>query len=179
MSEADTKYRDQIKPKLRYRNTTPQDSLAVWQLVQDSGTLEANTAYFYLIFCSDFAQTCLIAEFDDEVVGVVIGYHPPTEPATAFCWQIGVHPDWRGQGVASELLRHWLNQPANQTVRWLTATVAVDNPASDRLFRRFAQKHHCPCEVREHFTASLLAPGNAPEPLYRIGPLNHALLQHC
>lgn len=172
MNETDTEYRTNISHEIQYRCARPEDGLAVWKLVQQSGTLEANTAYFYLVFCSDFAQTCLIAEHQGKLVGVIIGYHPPREPDTVFCWQIGVHPDWRGQGVALKMLDQWLRLDANATVKWVTATVATDNEASRRLFFGFARRMGVVCDVREHFTQDLLEPGHAPEPLYRIGPID-------
>ncbi len=173
MNETVLDSRNNVRDDLNFRCARPEDALGVWKLVQASGTLEANTAYFYLIFCSDFADTCLIAEHEGDPVGVVIGYHPPKEPDTAFCWQIGVHPEWRSQGVASALLEQWLRLPANRDIRWLTATVATDNLASDRLFRSVARRFATPCHVTEHFTCELLQSGHAPEPLYRIGPLDH------
>lgn len=177
MNETDTKYQQNVEA-LQYRCARPEDGMAVWKLVQASGTLEANTAYFYLIFCSDFAQTCLIAEHAGQPVGVIVGYHPPNESDTVFCWQIGVHPDWRGRGVASRLLAQWLQLPANQKVRYVTATVATDNVASDRLFRSFARRLEVDCDVKEHFTESLIEPGHAPEPLYRIGPIETGRARH-
>lgn len=156
----------------QYRCPTPEDGLAVWRLIQLTEKLEANSAYFYLIFCTDFARTCLVAEREGEMVGIIIGFHPPDQSETAFCWQIGVHPKWRGVGLASNLLQRWLMLPSNQQVRYVTATVATDNHASDRLFRRFADCVRAPCEVKEHFTEALIEPGHAPEPRYRIGPID-------
>jgi len=173
MNETVLESRMNVRHELQYRCAKPEDGLGVWKLVQSSGTLEANTAYFYLIFCSDFSDTCLIAEYEGNPVGVIIGYHPPRQADTAFCWQIGVHPDWRGQGIALALLEQWLQLPTNQELRWLTATVATDNPASDRLFRSFARRMQVACDVTEHFTSELLQSGHAPEPLYRIGPFDH------
>ncbi|AWB35690.1 diaminobutyrate acetyltransferase [Orrella marina] len=173
MNETETSYQQNVEA-LQYRCARPEDGIAVWKLVQASGTLEANTAYFYLIFCSDFAQTCLIAEYEGKPVGVIVGYHPPKETDTAFCWQIGVHPDWRGLGVASRLLMQWLQLPANRAVRYVTATVATDNEPSDRLFRSLARRLNVNCDVKPHFTESLLEPGHAPEPLYRIGPVDRS-----
>lgn len=157
-----------------FRQATPQDGLAVWRTVQQAGTLEVNTAYFYLIFCSDFADTCLVAVDHDEVIGVVVGYHPPKQAETAFCWQVGVVPSWQGRGLGKRLLAAWLALPGNRHIKWLTATVADNNVASDRLFRGFAKDCGVACEVTPHFTESLLEPGHSPEPLYRIGPIYSA-----
>jgi L-2,4-diaminobutyric acid acetyltransferase len=113
----------------------------------------------------------LVAEQDNQVVGVLIGYRGVKEPETAFCWQIGVLPAWRGQGLARRMLDAWLDLPAICDARWLTATVADDNEASKRLFLGFAQSNGLPCEVSPYFTEDLLPAGHQPEPLYRIGPI--------
>jgi len=174
MSETKNTSNNEVVNEITYRQATAADGVAVWQTVQQAGTLEVNTAYFYLIFCTDFSDACLVAEHDDQIIGVLVGYHPPREPDTAFCWQIGIVPTWQGQGLGKRMLAAWLDLPANQAVKWLTATVAEDNAASDRLFRGFARHKNLACSVEPHFTKALLQPGHQPESLYRIGPIYSA-----
>lgn len=161
--------------KVRFRASTAKDGIAVWQLVSQAGTLELNTAYFYLVFCSEFKETCLVAECDNQIVGAIIGYRSPASADTIFCWQIGVLPAWQGQGLASKMLNAWADTSQRPWLRYVTATVAEDNAASERLFKRFAKAQDATCEVVPYFTSDLLAPGHAPEPLYRIGPLSPKL----
>ena len=157
--------------EIRFRSAVPQDGARLWQLVRDAGTLELNSAYFYLIFATDFGETCLVAERDGALVGAVIGYRPPREPDTAFVWQVGVAPALRGQGLGKTLLRQWLKLPALQDARWLTATISDDNEASRRLFESAARELGVGCEVVPHFTADLFPANHPAEPMYRIGPL--------
>lgn len=154
-----------------FRRAVPEDGLAVWRLVDQAGTLELNTAYFYILFCTDFADTCLVAHQRGRLVGAIIGYRPPNESDTLFCWQICVHPDCRGQGLGKRMLKAWLSLPCNRSVQWVSATVADDNLPSDRLFRRFAKELGVQCQTTPHFTEDLLPAGHRPEPLYRIGPI--------
>ena len=158
--------------RVRYRTPTAKEGIAVWQLVSQTGTLELNTAYFYLVFCSEFKDTCLVAECDGQTVGAIIGYRSPESPDTIFCWQIGVLPAWQGQGLASKMLHAWADTSQRPWLRYVTATVAEDNAASDRLFKGFAKSRDVSCEIAPYFTADLLAPGHTPEPMYRIGPLS-------
>lgn len=153
-----------------FRSARSTDGAAAWRLVQSAGTLELNSPYFYLLLATDFGDTCLIAEQAGELVGLVIGYHPPQESDTAFVWQIGVLPSHRGQGLALRMLHAWLALPANSHCRWVTATVAADNLASQALFRRFAAEHCTGCEEQPHFTSDLFPHEHPAEPLLRIGP---------
>lgn len=147
------------------------DGAALWELVGRAGTLERNSAYFYLLFAADFGDTCLIAERDGEIIGAVIGYRPPRTPAAAFVWQIGIDARFQGEGLGTRLLEHWLALPANVDAQWLTATVAEDNVPSARLFAGFARRAGAPCEITPHFTAEHFPHPHSAEPLLRIGPL--------
>ena len=156
---------------LTFRSARSADGASLWRLIQATGTLELNSAYFYLLLATDFGSTCLVAEQDGEMVGAVIGYHPPQQNHTAFVWQVGLLPRLRGHGLGVELLQQWIALPANRDCQWVTATVADDNTASQALFRRFAQRNSAACTVHAHFTADLFPVDHPPEPLYRIGPL--------
>lgn len=172
MTSTDTRHT--FTDPIHFRAARPSDGTALWQLVQATGTLEPNSAYAYVLLASDFGDTCLVAEQSGELLGAVLGYHPPREPDAAFVWQVGVHPRQQGRGLGLRLLQHWLALPANARSRWVTATVADDNPASQALFRRLARQHGVACSVTPHFGAELFPVGHPPEPLYRIGPLRAA-----
>ncbi len=158
----------------RFRPAGHGDGAALWRLVRSAGTLEVNSAYFYVLFASDFGDTCLIAEINDAMVGAVIGYRPPARPESAFVWQIGVAPEVQGHGLGRQLLREWLSLPANADARWLTATVAEDNIASGRLFRALARDLGATCEDVPYFTEDLFPHRHPAERLFRVGPLDRS-----
>lgn len=156
---------------LSFRAAQPHDGADLWRVAQASGTLEVNSAYFYLLFASDFAGTCLVAEHQDRVVGMVVGYRPPNEPQAAFVWQVGLLPEYQGKGLGLQLLQRWLALPALSGCSFVTATVADDNPASQALFRRLARAFNVACEEVPRFTADMFPHEHPPEPLFRIGPI--------
>jgi len=159
---------------LTFRPARKDDGAALWELVRSAGTLELNSAYFYLLFATDFGDTCLVAEHDNKMVGAVIGYRPPKDASAAFVWQIGLAPDRQGKGLGTKLLAAWLELPANKDATWVTATVAEDNTASQRLFEGFARKSGVACDITEHFTSQLFPHEHSPEQLFRIGPIDRA-----
>lgn len=154
-----------------YRAPRPADAKSVHRLVRDSGGLEVNTGYAYVLLCDHFASTSAVAERGGELVGFVGGYVPPSRPHALFVWQVGVHPAVRGFGVASGLLDAAVRSAAGEGARYLEATVTPSNAASRRLFESFARRHHAPFAWSEGYAPSLFDGAHEPEHLIRIGPV--------
>ncbi|GAA3409367.1 diaminobutyrate acetyltransferase [Paenibacillus hodogayensis] len=154
-----------------YRKPTPGDAGAVWRLVKESGALDANSAYCYMLLFLHFAETCLIAEREGRIQGFVTAYVPPTDSRALFVWQIAVAPEARGRGVAKALLRRLLELPAGRRAERLEATVSPNNALSRRLFEALARDRGAPCETiaGEGFAAEAFPEqGHEAEPLLRI-----------
>jgi L-2,4-diaminobutyric acid acetyltransferase len=148
-----------------------EDAERMWRLVRDSGTLDLNSGYAYLLLCRHFRNTCLLAEDDDgAIAGFVVGYRPPDAEDTMFVWQIGVSTRHRRRGVGRTLLLALLDRL--ERVRFLEATVTPSNEPSRRLFRSVARSLDARFETRPYFDEDVLPESDhEPETLVRIGPL--------
>ena len=154
------------------RSPSVSDGAAIWQLACSTQVLEPNTCYAYLLLATHFADTCVVAESDGDIVGFVAAYRPPTKPSAVFVWQIGVSHGARGRGLGKRLLHHLVEAPACQSVTHLEATVAASNEPSMRLFSSFARERGVPCERGRGFEAADFGPlEHEAEELLRIGPL--------
>lgn len=154
------------------RAPTVGDAAEIWRLARDSGGLDVNPPYTYLMACRHFSETSLVAEDDRELVGYCLAYALPTAPETIFVWQITVAVARRGAGLAGRLLDGLVERERGH-VRHVEATVTPSNTASQRLFHAFAARHGATCEETVGFEADLF-PAEAPheaERLLRIGPL--------
>lgn len=152
-----------------------EDGANVWRLIQRAGTLDLNSAYLYLLLGRFYGDTCLVAtgEDDEQLAGFVTAFIPPGREDTVFLWQIGVDPDFQGQGVAGRMLRALLNLPACRQAHYLETTVTPDNDNSRGLFHAYARR--AGTELREHdfFPAELFPePDHEAEKLLRIGPID-------
>jgi L-2,4-diaminobutyric acid acetyltransferase len=148
-----------------------QDGAALWQLVRESGGLDVNSSYAYLLWCRDFRDTSMVARLNGALVAFVTGYRRPDDPATLLVWQVGVAPAARNRGTASALLDALLRKHTGRGVRYLETTVTEDNTASNTLFRSLAKRWNAQCHRSELFSANEFPDGHDPEYLYRIGPL--------
>ncbi len=162
-------------PELEIRTPETNDAAQICQLVRDSGVLDANSAYLYLLLCRDFSDTCLVACRAGDVVGFVSGYRMPRDPTVLFIWQVGISPEVKRQGVASRLLRELVMRCEEKSLLAIEATVSPSNIASRRLFESLARTLDVPLIDLPHdgFSTADFPPGDHEvEPRIRIGPLN-------
>ncbi len=157
---------------IRFRAPVADDAAAIWQLVRDDGGLDLNSPYAYLLVCTDYAETSVVAEDETGLIGFVASYRPPTRPEAIFVWQVGVAKRARRRGLGRRLLHQMLDRPANVDCAYVTSTVTPDNDASIALFRRLASDLRVPCETTPRFTEDHF-PGDEHEPEveFEIGPL--------
>lgn len=120
------------------RSPATNDAAQIWQLVGQTGVLDRNSAYLYLLLCRDFSDTCLVASRDGEVVGFVTGYRIPSDPDVLFIWQVGVASNAKRQGIALRLLQELAERNAG-AVTAIEATVSPSNVASRGLFESLAR----------------------------------------
>lgn len=127
----------QLAP-IRFRAPCPEDGPRVHQLIAACPPLDGNSLYCNLLQCSDFGDTCVVAEREAKLVGWVSGYRLPREPGTLFVWQVAVAADCRGQGLAGRMIRHLIERPAAGPCTRIRTTVTADNAASRRMFEQLA-----------------------------------------
>lgn len=161
-------------PDVAVRPPSAADAAAIWQLVGECRTLDRNSPYAYLLLCSDFSDTSVVATSGGGVVGFVGGYRPPRRPRTVFVWQIGVTPSARRTGLGAWMLEALLGRPGLADVRYLEATVTASNAASRRLFAGFARRRSAALSESEDggFPSALFPQtDHEAEIRFRIGPL--------
>lgn len=147
------------------------DGAALWRIARDSGKLDLNSSYAYLLWCQDFADTSVVARVDGEPVGFITGYRKQTDPDTVVVWQVAVDGSQRGKGLAGKLLDALFASAVEQGVRYLETTVTPDNAASLAMFRSFAGRWNAEMDRADHFLATDFPDDHEQEDLYRIGPL--------
>lgn len=117
------------------------DGPRVSALIKDCPPLDANSAYCNLLQCTHFADSCMVAERQDQLAGWLSGYRLPSAPEQFFVWQIAIHPSSRGTGLASRMLAEMLERDAMAGVDTLLASITERNTASWQLFSAFARRH--------------------------------------
>jgi L-2,4-diaminobutyric acid acetyltransferase len=132
-----------------------EDGVAIWDLVRDCRPLDENSMYCNLLQCDHFAETCVLAELDGDVVGWVSAYVMPNDPDTLFIWQVAVAETARGTGLGVLMLQSILGRDICRGVSRLQTTITSDNAASWALFRKFGRIQGSPLDVQPHYLQSL------------------------
>lgn len=162
---ADAAAGDSAAP-LTIRRPTVDDGGAMWRVARDSGSLDLNSSYSYLLLADHFSDTCRIALLGDDVVGFVTGYRLPAEPSRYFLWQVAVDERARGRRLAGRLIDAVIDEQPELTS--LVTTVTEDNAASRRVFRRWSADRDATLTEVSGFEAHHFPDGHEAEPLLVI-----------
>lgn len=157
---------------LFYYRPTANDGSRMWRLVRESGRLDLNSPYSYMMMGQWFGETCRLAEDrkSRRLAGMVTGFRLPSSPDTLFIWQIAVDPDFRGKGIGVALLDTLIREL--EGIRYVEATISPSNAPSVGLFRNWAACSKAPIVVSPMFAEGHFPEvGHEEERLYRIGPL--------
>ncbi|NGZ17191.1 diaminobutyrate acetyltransferase [Vibrio aestuarianus] len=158
-----------------FRTPNQADGQKVHDLVALSPPLDENSAYCNFLQAIHFQDTCIVAERDGEVVGFISAYLKPDNLHELFVWQVAVHPDARGLGLAFQMLNELLERNALQDVSTLETTITRDNQGSWSLFKKLDKAYGQHGEVStfldqtRHFNGQ-----HATEYLYRIPLRQHS-----
>ncbi len=146
--------------------------MRVLDLIERCPPLDVNSAYCYLLQCSQFADTCAAAELNGEIAGFISGHRIPNEPQTLFIWQVAVADEARGMGLGRKMMLDILNrEPTDFTT--LLATVTPDNDASKAMFQSLADALGTDMGQSEYFDQKThFAGAHASENLLTIGPFS-------
>jgi L-2,4-diaminobutyric acid acetyltransferase len=159
--------------QVTFRLPEKKDARFVMKLIEDSPPLDVNSLYCYLLICTHFAHTSVIAEHGKKACGFISAYIHPDRKDTIFVWQVVVENNLRGQGIASQMLDAILHRAYPFPVRYLETTVNPSNESSNALFSALSKS------LNAHLVKSMLfsesdfgGQKHEKEILYRIGPFN-------
>ena len=156
-----------------FRKPEVSDGAKIFGLVEACKPLDRNSVYSYLLLCHHFAETCVVAELEGEIVAFLSGYCPPDREDVFFVWQVAVDPQMRGRGLGKLLLTEALRRPAAKRCNFLETTITPSNDASQRLFTTLARDLKARCTVASCFSTEHFGQENhEAEHLFRIGPFS-------
>lgn len=158
---------------INLRKPESADGVPLHKLVSECKPLDENSTYCNLLQCTHFADTCVAAELNGELVGFISAHILPKQQNVLFVWQVAVHENARGRGLAKRMLAELLDRTECGDVQYIETTITPDNEASWAMFGSFAYQRKWRTEQfilfdsRVHFAGE-----HSDEYLLRIGPFN-------
>lgn len=95
--------------KIKIRIAEPGDFKRVNAVLNDWWGGRSMSDKLPRLFFDHFHQTSFIAEANGALAGFLIGFLSPSQPDEAYIHFIGVHPDFRKEGLAKNLYHRFFN----------------------------------------------------------------------
>lgn len=149
------------------------DGKDIYALVKQSGALDVNSEYAYLLLGVHFQQSCAVAVIDGVLAGFVSAYIPQSQPDVLFVWQVAVGGEHRKRGLGRAMLHEILKRGPCENIKYIHATIAPSNFASRALFTSLARDLGTSFHERSMFPTDYFSNPHEEEPLFVIGPLTH------
>lgn len=161
----------QSEPQIEVARPVIADGPEIHGLIAACPPLDGNSVYANLIQCAHFANSCATARIDGQMRGWISGHRPPERENTYFLWQVAVHPNARGTGLAQKMLAHILARPEHADVQKIETSITESNEPSWAFFHRIAAELGAPMNVEPWFEQDRHFAGNHDtEHLVGIGP---------
>lgn len=157
--------------KIKYRDPKKDDAKYIFKLIKDSGRLDVNSEYLYLLQSTHFKDTCCVATDHGKIVGFASGYLIPNDCHTLFIWQIVVDEKYRGHSIAQNMISEIMSRKRTNPIFNIYATVSSDNTASNRVFEKIAKELDVSITKETLFKISDFEHAHEAEILYKIGPI--------
>jgi L-2,4-diaminobutyric acid acetyltransferase len=118
------------------RRTNEDDFLKVYKFISNCKPLECYSEHFYKIMFRYFSNSCFIAEFNNDIVGFVMGFRSQVDQNKFFIWQIGVFSKYREKEVGKKLLNQIEKAARMFGCNRVELTVDPENIPSTRFFEK-------------------------------------------
>lgn len=111
---------------MKMRNVQPSDYLPIISGLNDWWGGRKVSAMLPRLFFEHFRETSFIVEQDDQRIGFLIGFFSPSLSDEAYIHFVGVHPDFRKQGIGRMLYERFftlMRQNGRRVVRCVTSPI--------------------------------------------------------
>jgi ribosomal protein S18 acetylase RimI-like enzyme len=82
------------------------------------------------LFFIHFQETSFALEHNHQIIGFLIGFVSQSRPTEAYIHFVGVHPDWRQQGLGERLYIHFFHTVRQRGCRLVSCITSPANKGS-------------------------------------------------
>jgi hypothetical protein len=94
----------------KIRKVKSSDCHKIYNLVTEIEPLRQFDQNIYTLICQYFATNSLLLEYNNEIVGIAIGFYLPNKPDTFYILQFGLKKEYRRNNIAVDFFRLFIQQ---------------------------------------------------------------------
>jgi N-acetylglutamate synthase-like GNAT family acetyltransferase len=118
------------------RHAEVRDYDPIIQVIDDWWGGRPMAGMLHRLFFEHFQPTSFVIEEHAEMVGFLVGFRSQTTPTQAYIHFVGVHPDYRGQGMGRRLYEHFFEVVRKMGCTEVRAITSPVNRGSIAFHRR-------------------------------------------
>jgi ribosomal protein S18 acetylase RimI-like enzyme len=119
---------------VRIRNVKEEDFFEIMNLASKCAPIPVERDSIYHLFTKYFANTCFVAERDNQIVGYILGFISQLEKNVAYIHNICIAPDLRRKKIGSSLYQKFFQNMKNEKCQKIFLII---NPIN-----KFSIKYH-------------------------------------
>jgi diaminobutyrate acetyltransferase len=124
-----------------FKHPEEKDFLRIYKFVKNCKPLENYSEHFYKIMIRYFGDSCIVAEFKNELIGFILGFRSQVDKKKLFLWQIGVFSKYREQEIGKRMIDKFENLAEKKECKIIELTVDPENKPSFRFFEKNGYKN--------------------------------------
>jgi len=122
---------------LKIRNVREEDFIKIAELARKCNPMATERNSIYHIFTKFFSGTSFVAEENQRIIGFLLGFLSQDNPEEAYIHLLCVHPNFRRNSIASNLLEKFINGVKKKKIRRISL---ITKPINKRAIS-FYEKH--------------------------------------
>ncbi|MGB9844207.1 GNAT family N-acetyltransferase [Methanothermobacter tenebrarum] len=122
---------------MNIRNVKERDFIKIAELALKCKPMATERNSIYHLFTKFFSNTSFVAEEDHRMIGFLLGFISQDNPKEAYIHLLCVHPRFRGYGIASKLLKEFIENVKRKNIRRISL---ITKPINKRAIS-FYKKH--------------------------------------
>lgn len=122
---------------MNIRNVKEGDFIKIAELARKCKPMATERNSIYHLFTKFFSSTSFVAEENHRIIGFLLGFISQDNPKEAYIHLLCVHPRFRGDSIASKLLREFIETVKRKNIRRISL---ITKPINKRAIS-FYKKH--------------------------------------
>ena len=98
-----------MEARIEIRNLSPKDYQPIISIVNNWWGGRNMSSMLPKLFFVHFRNTSFIAQLDNKIIGFLIGFLSQTYPQQAYVHFVGIHPDFRNQGIGRQMYQKFFH----------------------------------------------------------------------